>query len=113
MPERTPNLHGANTCFHKEVRNQPERGGRAIANAPPPVLLSWVGRHFRGTRDHLGERPDCSGGYGTGCHGARNGTRGVGARRGVRYFTGRWYAARYRSAGITTSAVSTGRPEAK
>ncbi|GGU81638.1 hypothetical protein GCM10010260_12610 [Streptomyces filipinensis] len=36
-------------------------------------------------------------------------------RRGAhsgRHFTGRWYATRYRSAGITTSAVSTGRPEA-
>ncbi|CAM5258718.1 hypothetical protein SCALM49S_07660 [Streptomyces californicus] len=33
------------------------------------------------------------------------------ARRG-RYLTGRWYAIRYRSAGTTTSAVSTARPEA-
>lgn len=28
------------------------------------------------------------------------------------YLTGRWYATRYRSAGTTTSAVSTARPEA-
>ncbi len=33
------------------------------------------------------------------------------ARRGS-YLTGRWYAIRYRSAGTTTSAVSTARPEA-
>ncbi|GAA2649890.1 hypothetical protein GCM10010307_58990 [Streptomyces vastus] len=29
------------------------------------------------------------------------------------YLTGKWYDTRYRSAGTTTSAVSTGRPDAK
>lgn len=44
MPERTPNLHAANLPFHKEVRNQPRRGGaprrtrRRSLPARPPAL---------------------------------------------------------------------------
>jgi hypothetical protein len=38
MPEPTPNLHAANTAFHKEVRNQPGRRGRTLTNAPSAHL---------------------------------------------------------------------------
>src|SRR4051812_4841934 len=49
MPERTPYLHGANTPFHKEVRNQPERRGRTVPNAPSHAPMSWVGGTPGGT----------------------------------------------------------------
>src|SRR5689334_16102789 len=47
MPERTPNLHAPNTPFHKEVRNQPERWGRAESNAPSRTTPT--GRDVRST----------------------------------------------------------------
>ena len=81
-------------------------------NAPPPVPLSWVGgisaaptiTWENGRIAAAGAAPGASAG---------DGSPACGVCRCVRYFTGRWYAARYRSAGMTTSAVSTGRPEAK
>ena len=71
-----------------------------VGGLPGEPLVTWENGRIAADR----------GGRDGGCTAAA--TAG-GACRGVRYFTGRWYATRYRSAGITTSAVSTGRPEAK
>ncbi|GAB1327787.1 hypothetical protein ACE1SV_21260 [Streptomyces sennicomposti] len=143
MPEPTPNLHAANTGFHKEVGNRPVTQGRTNVNAPP---LAWVCDvrdvpHRSGTTCENGWNPAPGAVTGTSPRGRdhRRGARtrartpvshGSGAPREPRrltlrgddrqprtaarcgYFTGKWYATRYRSAGITTSAVSTARPEA-
>ncbi|GAA2584041.1 hypothetical protein GCM10010304_28140 [Streptomyces roseoviolaceus] len=56
MPEPTPNLYGANTGFHKEVRNQPERRGRAPTNAPSEYLDASSRRHTADTTVDLRRR---------------------------------------------------------
>ncbi|BDH08019.1 hypothetical protein HEK131_52460 [Streptomyces seoulensis] len=86
MPERTPNLHTANTAFHEEVRNRPERrGAHGIGRA---ASGEGKGKDVRSgpTRGHQGERPD---------HGGSPKARRAFARRGalqgsasrVRYLT--------------------------
>ncbi|GGS26163.1 hypothetical protein GCM10010238_13160 [Streptomyces griseoviridis] len=135
MPDLTPNLYSANTAFHQAVRNRPGCRGRARRNAPGtrrggsrPGVAGAIGCHLR-------ERPDrrAAGGHGDGSGrgaGGLAGARGRGAACAIShrppagsasgggaagfpgYFTGRWYATRYRSAGTTTSAVSTASPEA-
>ncbi|GEJ98055.1 hypothetical protein TNCT1_03320 [Streptomyces sp. 1-11] len=89
MPERTPNLHGANTSFHKEVRNQPERRGRAAANAPPPPPVSWAGA-VSPTPAITWENGRIATALTAPGNGAGGGARPRGACRSVRYFTGRW-----------------------
>ncbi|BFO15002.1 hypothetical protein SHKM778_13900 [Streptomyces sp. KM77-8] len=92
-------------CAKPSVRRQPARGGRQSGDR----ARQSDGR----ARQSEGRRP------GTPAWGPTAGpvtehSEAREARRSpVRYFTGRWYAARYRSAGMTTSAVSTGCPEAK
>ncbi len=81
-------------------------------NAPPPALLSGVGGVPAAPAITWENGRIAAAGAARGAR-ACDGAATHGACRGVRYFTGRWYATRYRSAGITTSAVSTGRPEAK
>ncbi|GAA0651733.1 hypothetical protein GCM10009535_32490 [Streptomyces thermocarboxydovorans] len=61
MPEPTPYLYAANTPLHKEVRNQPERRGRTVVNAPCAVLDASGQKHVVPavpSRDDLRERPD-------------------------------------------------------
>ncbi|GAA4999437.1 hypothetical protein GCM10023257_49000 [Streptomyces hyderabadensis] len=82
MPEPTPNLHGANTALHKEVRNQPERRGRTVRNAPSTHPDASGHGHDGAGRDDLGERPD----RGVGANGAagRTAVRARGVERGRR-----------------------------
>ncbi|GAA2446336.1 hypothetical protein GCM10010421_42350 [Streptomyces glaucus] len=61
MPEPTPNLYAANTGFHQEVRNRPERRGRTQRNAPPSHADVSGQRRGERVRADLRERPDCNG----------------------------------------------------
>ncbi len=85
----------------------------ARAHTGPPGTV----RPSSGTLTAHGELPpgegELSGAAGRPHRKDSPGGTATGARRGGRgYFTGRWYEMRKRSAGMTTSAVSTGRPPA-
>ncbi|BCL22786.1 hypothetical protein GCM10017668_46290 [Streptomyces tuirus] len=56
MPDPTPNLHAANTAFHKEVRNQPELRGRTPTNAPSAHLGATGPGHTADVTVDLGKR---------------------------------------------------------
>ncbi|GGR69106.1 hypothetical protein GCM10010252_03890 [Streptomyces aureoverticillatus] len=44
MPELTPDLYGADTTLHKEVRNRPARRGRVLPDAPPRSAVDEHGK---------------------------------------------------------------------
>src|SRR6202047_2388959 len=105
MPERTPDLYGADTCFYEEVRIRPttrrkQRGGNPLFTPPmadtPHTQPSRTPRPVRTstTKTDITSPSTDRLGFTWGDENVRY------ESLTARHLTERWYAMRYRSAGI-------------